>query len=392
MNVLKVSVTELQEAMRCWTAWDFESANRQSLVRKGKPATALWMGSAMHAALGAQIMGEDPDAALHAYVEKLRKETAEEYLRKVGAPMSAQEWVEFDDSVQLCCKVIDNYFAYYGKTPYDGKKGGHPTLRPIASEITFMIPWPIDLANSVYDAVYLVGTIDALFLDPYDNLVAGDHKTFSQKADPRDLQLDHQFMGYAVCLEILTGIRVDHFLYNGINKKVPGVPAVLKGAGPTKGRLSKAMIDTTAHTYRQAIIDNGEDPSDEYYSGHLARLLERDTFNNVFFKRHYLDVYPSATQAWLENTTKLLTMMANDPVITFNRPWQGCWDCNVRDLCDAKLKGQDVTWLANEDYVVGTYGTQQALQNTVSPQTVGSLDDLIEFARKQHEKLPETPG
>jgi hypothetical protein len=386
MKVLKVSVTELQEYLRCGWQWDFSSANRQSLVRRGKPATALWMGSAMHAALGAQIMGQDPMAALAVYIEKMRKEIAQEYLRRVGTSMSTEEWTEFNESVTLCERVIGNYLAFYGDEPYDGRKGRHPKLQSLASEITFMIPWPMDLSNSEYDQVILVGTLDAIFLDPNGNLVAGDHKTFSQKADLRDLQLDHQFTGYAAALQMLTGRQVDHFLYNGINKKVPGIPQVLKGAGPTQGRLSKAWMDTTYGTYKQAIIDNGEDPKDGYYRDILSRLLERDTHNNVFFVRHYLDVYPSAVQAWIENTDRILWEMSHDPKLTFNRAWTGCWDCNVRDLCDAKLKGQNVEWLVNQDYVVGTYGTQQTLQSTVSPETCGSLEDLIAFAQKQHEE------
>jgi len=387
-----VSVTELQEYMRCRRQWDYSSANRKSLVQRGAPRKELWMGSAMHAALGAQIMGEDPMEALERYIQLIRKETAEEYLRRVGAPMSTEEWLAFDESAVLCHRVIDNYFKHFGDTPYNGKKGKHPKLTPLASEITFMIPMPVDLSTSDYDVVYLVGTIDALFTDPNGGIVIGDHKTFSQKADIRDLQLDHQFTGYAACMQVLIDQPVDHFLYNGVNKKVPGIPKVLKGEGPTKGRLSREWIDTTANTYRRAILDNGEDPTDPYYSGHLARLLERDTNNNVFFIRHYLDVYPSAVRQWWDNTLALLEEMAHDPVITFNRTWTGCWDCGVRDLCDAQLKGQDVEWLKNEDYVIGTYGTKQALESTVSPETVGSISDLIEFAQKQHEKLPEVTG
>jgi hypothetical protein len=384
-RILKVSVTELQEFMRCQTMWDFQSANRQSLVQRGAPRKELWMGSAMHAALGAQIMGQDAQVALAQYIARMRKEIAEEYLRRVGAPMSTQEWEAFEESAILCERVIGNYFAFYGTTDTYGKNTKHPALKPIASEITFIVPWPDIAEGTEYDEVWLVGTIDALFLTDHGALVAADHKTFSQKADVRDLQLDHQFTGYSACLQMLTGQSVDHFLYNGVNKKVPGIPAVLKGAGPTQGRLSKAKIDTTHATYLQAIRDNGEDPADAYYSGHLAQLLERDQYNNVFFVRHYLDIWPAAVQAWIENTHKLLWQMAHNPPITYNRAWTGCWDCSVRELCDAKLKGQDLTWLTNESYTIGTYGTQQTLQSTASPSTVDSLDDLIAFSREQFE-------
>jgi hypothetical protein len=380
-RILKVSITELLEFLRCRRAWDFESANRQSLVRRGVPHTALWMGTAVHVALAAGIDGDNPMEALEAYIQTQRKEMGEDYLRRVGAPMSTQEWISFDESAKLCRDVVQRYFEHYGsvKNPFWHRH----KLTPIAAELTFLIPLPnIAAASGYYDEVYLVGTIDAVLLNELGQLGAGDNKTYSQSVDVRDLQRDFQFTGYCACLQRLTGEQVHFFVYNGLNKKIPTKPKVLTGEGPRKGKLSKAKdIVTDAPTYRQAVIDNGEDPKD--YADHLAWLELRDREQNAFFVRHKLTISQAQMADWWTNMLDIVQEIADEPTITYNRRWEGCWDCNVRDLCDTIMDGGDVEWVRTTSYTIGTYGTQQTLTNTVSPETVSNLQDLIRFAQER---------
>jgi PD-(D/E)XK nuclease superfamily len=367
-DILRVSVTELQEYWRCERMWDTESANRQSLVRKGKPPTALWMGSAIHVALAAQIGGANPFEALDEYVDELRTDIAKDYIEQVGVPMSQVEWDEFNKSYVLARDCVRNYFYHYGREP-------HLPDRAVASELTFVIPLG---PMGSYVMVHLVGTIDAVLIAPSGDIIIVDHKSFSQRPDLRDLQYDHQFTGYGACIQHLIHQPVAGFLYNGINKKVPGIPRKLVGEGPTKGKLSREWIDTTYPVYRQAIIDNGEDPDkDPYYTAILGRLRERDRVANPFFVRHYLHLKQAAMASWWDNMLTTVSRMADlERPLTYNRVWQGCWDCGVRDICDAMIDGANVDWV-KRNYRIGTYGTQRTLANTISPATVNSLDDLI---------------
>jgi hypothetical protein len=386
-RILKISVTELQEYWRCHRQWDIGSANRQSLVKKGKPATALWMGSAVHVALAANIDGKNAKEAFDEYVAALRVDIAREYALKVGAPMSTQEWVEFDTSVKLAEDVLANYFALYGTTDtFRDKK-----LTAVASEMTFIIPLDIPLAptSRYFDEVWLVGTIDAALLSEGGRLWIADHKTFSQRPSLADLQLDHQFVGYSACMQSIVKQPVEGFVYNGINKKVPIKPRVLIGEGPNKGKLSKEWVDTTTRTYLEAMREIGAEETDPYYAPHLARLRERDLRDNPFFIRHRINVPQAAIASWWTNAIDTITEMANDPTITYNRAWTGCWDCGVRDLCDAMIRGDDVEWV-KQNYTIGTYGTQRTLANTVSPETVDSLDDLIALLNRQAETSDST--
>ena len=78
-----------------------------------------------------------------------------------------------------------------------------------------------------------------------------------------------------------------------------------------------------------------------------------------------------------------LVLLASDPPIEFNRPWTGCWDCNVQDICNTMTDGGSVDAIIRERYEIGTYGTQNTLMNTVTRQTVRSIADLIEFAARK---------
>jgi len=159
---------------------------------------------------------------------------------------------------------------------------------------------------------------------------------------------------------------------------------VLTGAGPTRGRLSKANdIVTDAETYVKAIIQNGEDPLDPYYADHIANLREKVQLNNPFFYRRVFRVTEHQMKDWWENMLKITQRLASDPPIEFNRPWTGCWDCNVQDICNTMTDGGSVDAIIRERYEIGTYGTQNTLMNTVTRQTVRSIADLIEFAARK---------
>lgn len=374
-RILQVSVTELQEYLDCKRSWDIQSANRQSLVKRGAPHVALWMGSAVHEGLAAHIAGEDIRTSVEEYLSKQRKEIADDYRRKVGSRMSPEEWQAFDESAQLVRNMLVGYFRYYGTT-----HTYHP-YRAIASELTFRIPFPaVAQETSFYDEVWVVGTVDGVLLDGQGNLGIIDHKTFTQRPQLRDLQLDHQFLGYLALFGVLVNRPVKFFLYNGLNKKTPTSPMTLKS-----GRLSKdKSIITSAAWYERCIRENGEDPKDPYYMEHLAWLQLRDRQDNPFFVRHVITPSQHALVSWLDNTEKVLREMAQGPElpITYNRKWTGCWGCNVQDLCDAMTRGDDVEYMLRHNYTKGTYGTQRRLSSIASPFEIASVDDLIEYTRR----------
>jgi hypothetical protein len=383
---LTVSVTELEEYLRCHRAWDYQSANRQSLVSRGAPATALWVGSALHAGLAAQIdawldskvppdedkrwIWEQVVKAVDEYIEQQRAEMSAEYVRRVGVPMSTQEWVSFEESVAMIRGVMKEYFRKWGL----GNTFADLGLTPLASELTMRIPIDLDLPGV---HATLVGTVDAVLIDDEANLWIVDHKSFSQRPSLNDIQYNQQFIGYCAMVEKLVGRPVAGFVYNGINKKVPKEPRLLQN-----GTLSKEWIDTTEFKYRQTLQKHGLSTTN--YVAHLARLRERDVHSNPFFVRYQLVIPQAMKVDWWQNMRHILREMADPGLpLTFNRQWSGCWDCNVQDLCATQMRGGNVQSLIAQGYQIGTYGTQRKLTHA-TPETVSSISDLVAFTSRRN--------
>jgi len=362
--IVQVSVTEIQEYMRCKRQWDYGSANRQSLVRKGAAYGALSTGTIVHKGIEAQAMGKDPFAVADEYIAQQKAEMEQAYLERVGTTMSPVEYEPFTTSMELAKTYLRNYLEHYGQDTWAPFKLLHP-------EVTMRIPF-YTAQGDLY--AWLVGTCDGLLQNPSTrNLWVGETKTFSQRPQLRDLLLDHQIIGYPAMIQMLTGHKVEGVLYNGINKKLPVQPKKLQS-----GLLSREWIDTTESAYIKAIKANGDNPGDEYYRDILNRLRQRDqSTENPFYVRHRITIPQSAVVEWVENVEKILWEIANDPLITFNKPWTGCWDCDFRDLCDGQLRGEDVQWITQANYKRGTYGTQKALAEDHGETQVGSLADLL---------------
>jgi hypothetical protein len=375
-DTLMMTITELLEYLRCKLMWNWTSPSRESLVPK-QTKPELWMGTAFHKALGANMVGEEWRPVLETFLKQQMAEIAQVYEERLGVPMHREEIEVLYKQAKLVRDCLENYFEYYGEV-----NTYHP-YEPIASEIPFTIPFDhvLEGLDTPYKHVLIAGTVDGVMVDQDGGLVLIDHKSFTQKADLRDLALDHQFTGYVACFYLLTGQPVRTFVYNGINKKVPTIPKVLTGSGPTYGRLSRdKTIVTTEKTYRQAILDNNEDPNDPYYAEHLAKLRLIDRTANPFFVRYDIPVLKSNVMAWIENVEEILREVAVGPRITYNRRWEGCWDCNVRDLCDAKLRGENVEWLIDNHYRVGTYGTRDAIA-TLETASVFDVKSLVDHLR-----------
>lgn len=384
---MRVSVTEIQDFLRCRRSWDFQSANRQSLVAVGVPATALFLGTLVHHGLAEQAMGRDPIQGILTKAAEEEEELRTTYVQRVGADMSAAELERMNESIQHAVQLMRGYVDHYG---FETPLGKH--FEYILPEVTFNIPIDLGICNHNHAGldpgecpychgtgsvvVEFVGTFDGLARHKLTNALWGvEHKTYSQRANEDQLQLDWQMTGYAWAAYQLFGIPLAGFLYDGINKKLPGVPALLQN-----GATSKAWIDTTEAVYRSTLLARNQNPED--YEDILARLRERDQVGqSPFFTRYQIPVGANAIIDFENNLRAILTDMANPRLQPYaNFRWEGCWDCNVPDLCRATHFGDDLEYIIATRYKRGTYGTQKAVK-ALSPHWVSSVDDLLEHAR-----------
>src|SRR5690606_16150421 len=102
-------------------------------------------------------------------------------------------------------------------------------------------------------------------------------------------------------------------LYDGINKKVPKRPSVLKN-----GRLSVEWKDeVTALSFAAACQDADiKIDEDEKYREFYRRLCERDKATQTpFFTRHEIRMSEHQLDQWQTDTWQVLAEIASDPAI-----------------------------------------------------------------------------
>jgi hypothetical protein len=315
-----------------------------------------------------------------------------EYAEQYGVPMDPHKLNALKAPEELVEAMVLQYFETYGaENPLQ-----HQGLKYIAPEISFRIPIPT-VFDQNGEQVYLVGTIDGLAeeIDNPGNIWGVEHKTYSVKADKAALMFDDQMLGYSYAAWVLFGKPLTGFLYDGANKVKPKVPPVLVGESKWKGRLSRAIEGpVTYRAYLKAIEDLGHDPLDEYYAPLLLKLKMREQMDeNAFHVRHELSFGEDQMLAWERNLVaeaRDMVLVAQTPEMQYpNRPWTGCWDCDVQDLCNAMDLDYDLESLIAEKYTTGTYGTRAA-QKDMQAETVSSIDDLRAIIeRRKRELAPE---
>lgn len=362
-----ISVNELNSFQRCRRAWDITSANRQSLHRVGFPTPALNIGSAVHYALAAQSLGSDPLAAVLVFFQTSVDEIGRMYKERVGTGLSAQEISILNGQRDEVIGMIRAYFARYGR------KNPVRPFKVLAPELTFRIPLVPD-----YN-IYLEGTIDRVLLAPDGSVVPGEVKTYKSAPKTISWRFNHQIYGYACALQILTGQKVRYAAYDGLRKKSPTVPKVLKD-----GTLSVAWIDTTYDVYREKLLEvYGGDKSilfEQPYAELLNRFKERDLSpESAFHKRMRVPISQHAMELWWDQAVAIATEMRFSPKIYPHFDWQGCPMCRIRDLCHVIQGGEDVEHLISTEFAVGRTHTRQA-KLVATPKTVKSVNDLRKYA------------
>jgi len=376
MSDVYISFSDIDSFLRCRQQWDFKSANRQSIRHKTTPKLYLTLGSAVHRALEANAMGEDPLAAVEAYTASERASKVQAYVDEHGFQPWGSELKEFDETAELARGLVGQYFDHYGTD--------NPLADAALEYVGIEVPFKIDITEHLGfnlskpgTRVFFVGTLDALAVNEFDDLFIVENKTYSVKPDSEMIQWHFQSMGYAVALRWLTGLDVAGGLYNGIAKRLISEPKVLKsGLLSTDKRQS-----TTLERYIEAIARNGEDRNDPRFSDILSHLQAVDDQGDTrFFYREKFFFTDEQLEAWETDFLHIVIEMLDNPRIYRTIPFKGCGDCWFSDLCHTKHSGGDLDYILDKRYTIGTYGTVEEVAG-VEPTVVTSIDELREYLR-----------
>jgi hypothetical protein len=376
MSDIYISFSDIDSFLRCRQQWDFKSANRQSIRHKTTPKLYLTLGTAVHKALEANARGQDPVAALEAYLTLEREVKIDAYVEEYGFQPWGSELKEFDETSELAMGLVHQYFEHYGRDNPLGDQG----LEYVGIEVPFKIDITEHLGFNLSKPgtrVFFVGTLDALAVNEFDDLFIVENKTYSTKPDSEMIQWHFQSMGYAVALRWLTGLSVAGGLYNGIAKKLISEPKVLKS-----GLLSTDKRQaTTLARYLAAITANGESVDDPRFYDILSHLRGIDEQGDTrFFYREKFFFTDAQLEAWETDFLHIVIEMLDNPRIYRTIPFKGCGDCWFSDLCHTKHSGGDLDYLMDKRYTQGVYGTVEEVRG-VEPTVVTSIDELREYLR-----------
>ena len=341
---MDISVSDMRNFLRCRRKWDLTSPNRQALAPLTE-AGYFFIGTAFHRCIdeGAKLSRTLSDTEISALLNgEVMNDAREAYNFSRGYHMPPI--VETEDYAILINQVhalVERYQLHYGANPIG------PDYRYLQTEVVLRLP--IRLTRGFWR-----GTLDGVAEHVRTReLYVVEHKTYSRAVNERDYTFDDQTRMYCWALEKATGERVAGVIYDGMNKKVPTVPRLLKD-----GTMSiNKGIDTTEQTYRQALATNNLNAAD--YTGHLAYLHEQDASpDNPFFKR-FLVPMDESTTAHTEVQLRQVyeDMNASNVKIYPHRPWNGCGDCSVRAICDGMMLNEDLIPIMEDFAGAIPYGT-----------------------------------
>ena len=344
-----ISISDMRVFNRCRRMWDLSSPNRQGLSRPMSTRGYFLLGTVVHSALDLIANGQYTTAqeVVPKLVSKEIIRAIESYRGVVGCSPTPQELNQFVEDVPLIHTMLDGYVARYG---LDQPLGSD--LFYVESEMTFEVPLRNPRTNRPSRKAKLRGTLDGVALErSTGDYWIVEHKTYSRKTHQSNLMLDDQFRAYVWAFEQFTHIKPKGVLYDGLLKKEPVKPTLLKS-----GRLSLKDIDTTAHLFEQTILEHDLDLSDEKYQAHLQKLRqEEQSLDGTFYTRRFLrfpetqdDLVSTLWYAHEEMSRKRLN-------VYYTRPWNGCFDCNVKSICDLMSQGvsphnEKSTYLRESNY------------------------------------------
>lgn len=382
MTDIYVSISEINQYLKCRRAWNFTSNNGMSLRHKVTPKIYFVVGSGVHEAIEANAKGQDPFDALERFISKELEERTNYYKEATGQKVWQSELSEFQESSELARRITRQYFQHYGLDNPLKDQG----LEYVAVEVPFAIP--IMDTPDLTGKVHLVGTFDGIATDieTHTQFYLIENKTASQKPNLDRIQYGNQFVGYNWAFRVLTGVTPSGTLYNGILKKVIESPKILKN-----GELSQNKnASVTLSSFIEMVDRGGYDP--EKYLDYIEYLTMREAAGDTrFFFREMFYYSNAQLNNWDYMVGNIVYEMVNKPTIYPN--FTSCDFCTVTDLCHALIQDRDVTGIIETSYEVGSYGTMDAVKGTPELFYSSSTEDLISQLRSlSTEKRTEANG
>jgi len=330
---VEVHSSDIRMFKECRMRWAFSSMLRLGL-EPSVPNRHLWLGRAVHHALGAYYGGKGPQGLTEAYEAHVSRE-----MDRLGTlELSDENWVDINSAADLGRDMLEHYRVW---APKRDKQDG---LRITMPEVPFSAPVP-GLHN-----VVLAGTPDG-----HARMQGGfwllEWKTCATFPNFNGLLLDEQAKAYnwgAHNDPRFEGMKPKGTVFTFLRKKAPARPRVLKTGGLSRNK----RIDTTADVYLSSLLQYGYDP--EHYRDILMHLRDKE---DNFFQRVWITYDERALCVFERNLTAVVKQMVDPDTPIYPSPnWYRCPWCPFRAPCTLALHGVSPKPLLNADFRERTFG------------------------------------
>lgn len=305
---------------RCRRKYWLSSKLQRGLQPK-KPNNILWLGTGVHHAL--QMYYEGKEEIVTAFKKWANEEIAR--IQKQSGLWDAEKDSLFEAAKQGAnllkhykewASVEDNFEPYKMEVMFS-----LPITDPKGNPLTVIHPKNGNEVPVVYE-----GRFDGIVKDDMGHYWVLEHKTAKTFGDWDDkLDMDEQITSYIWAAEYLFDIPVEGVIYNGLRKKAPTKPQLLKSG---KGLSKNKSIDTTYEVYLSSIMEHGFDPED--YQDILGILAAK---GNKFFRREYIKRTPAEIEMCKEQVYHEAVDMISANYF-YPNPNRDCgWDCDFSDVC-----------------------------------------------------------
>lgn len=309
---MRIHVTDRRQWKRCRRKYAF--AQEGLLPSRGHAGGALWFGKGIHHCLEAHY----------------RKDDAVTF-----AKYSAETLKELDITPENMDKILESStLAHAMITGYkEWAETADQGLEVVEVEKEFAVRVP-------GTKVDLVGKVDLIVKDTYNNLWILDHKTCKSFSSDAEIEMDDQLTAY-LWLVRQAGLKVKGAGLNMLRKKIPAEVPILQSGKPSRN----ASLDTSVEKYIAAIYACGENPED--YVDMIEILAPKEFFHRsmIIKSKRNLDLFEDTLRNEVrEMTSKKTKVYPNHTFMCMN-------DCSYVSLCNCMDDGGDVEFLKRLEYV-----------------------------------------
>lgn len=326
------SVSEIQTYYRCERRWGFGSQNRWNLEPIVN-APALVVGGLVQLAVSEWTEAPAEVNIEASYVKHMtasHDRMIDRYRNQHGSKPNDAELTKVYESMDLGGQMVVNYLEYHKKPLPQGYTPVRTEQRAIV-DIPNTEHWECNNCHFLHDYVDALNQTDNAF----DCFNCGESGTVTWQC--------HQLRG-----TMDTFVQDVKGKFWCLERKTYDIRPTLEKLNHDFQQLCYIWI---MHQLFGANLVGGV-----LYDGMWKRIISKrhPTLDELFF-RHAL----TRNQAEVDELTRTLPRMVNKMAeamqvdvasLTYNRVWQGCWDCKFERLCSTMSLGEDVDYVKQEYY------------------------------------------